>query len=228
MAATHEQLVQFYSQFIRPGDLCYDVGAHRGNTTAALRALYAKVVCIEPQPQIVQMLQRRFANDPFVYIVPKGVAARPGHLPMFISERDHTVSTFAEKWKTGRFKGYTDWNITKSLPVTTLDALIQQYGVPEFCKIDVEGFEYEVLQGLSTPIPMLSFEFTQEFLGDASLCLNRLATLSDKAVFNFSIEETFRWGSSQWSGVDEVLNRLHELAGDLLWGDLYAQFALKE
>ncbi|WP_407664880.1 FkbM family methyltransferase, partial [Micromonospora tarensis] len=33
------------------------------------------------------------------------------------------------------------------VPVVTVDALVEQYGVPTFAKIDVEGFEDEVLAG---------------------------------------------------------------------------------
>ena len=46
------------------------------------------------------------------------------------------------------------------VPVTTLDALIERHGVPSFVKVDAEGFEEEVLQGLSRSIKALSFEFT--------------------------------------------------------------------
>ncbi len=226
--ATHEELVQFYSQFVGMGDLCFDIGAHWGSHTAAFRALYAEVVCVEPQPRIVQTLEHRFINDAFVHIVSKGVAARVGHLPMFISERDSTISTFEEKWKTGRFKGYTDWNITIGIPVITLDALIKQYGIPRFCKIDVEGFEYEVLRGLSVPIPSLSFEFTEEFFVDAKCCLDYLVALSGKYIFNFSLGASLEWGLSEWSGADEVISSLCELAGDLLGGDIYAKVTKEE
>jgi len=44
--------------------------------------------------------------------------------------------------------------------MVTLDAAtIETFGKPFYCKIDVEGWELDVLKGLSQPIPLISFEF---------------------------------------------------------------------
>ena len=48
---------------------------------------------------------------------------------------------------------------TFEVPVVTLDAAIEHYGVPAYCKIDVEGWEFEVLRGLSQAVDLISLEF---------------------------------------------------------------------
>ena len=63
------------------------------------------------------------------------------------------------------------------VPITTLDSLIARHGVPTFIKIDVEGFEFEVLVGLSRPINAISFEFTTIQRDVALDCVERCVAL---------------------------------------------------
>lgn len=211
-----------YGQFINAGDLCFDVGANVGNWTDVLLALGAKVVCIEPQPRCVEILRHKYQGNSRVVIVPKGLAAQESIMSLSLCESVHTIATFSDKWKTGRFRDY-EWKSTIDVPVTTLDALIQEFGVPVFCKIDVEGFEYHVLQGLSCPIPVVSFEFTREFIDDAKQCMDYLESLG-RVEFNYALGEVPKLALDRWTDADTIINVLDKIGDDLLWGDIYARF----
>ena len=64
----------FYARIIRPGDLCFDLGAHVGNRVRSWRALGARVVAVEPQPALVRVLRLLYGRDPKVSIVEAGIA----------------------------------------------------------------------------------------------------------------------------------------------------------
>lgn len=59
--------LEFYSQFIHPGDLVFDVGANVGNRTKIFLRLGARVVAFEPQASCARVLQRALATWGDVY-----------------------------------------------------------------------------------------------------------------------------------------------------------------
>jgi len=219
-------LLELYCHFIKPGQLCFDVGANIGERTDLWLQLGAKVVCIEPQPQCAEILQAKYQNNPNVEILPIGLASKPGEMTLSICSAAKTLSTFSEKWKTGRFKDYS-WDIQHAVSMSTLDELIGRYGVPSFCKIDVEGFELDVIQGLSQPIGCLSFEFTHEFLDDAEKCIQHLTFLG-QAEFNFvagdNLDTRFQFGFDDWVEGCALVERLKMVSFNSFWGDVYARF----
>jgi FkbM family methyltransferase len=206
--------------FVRPGDIVFDVGANVGTKTGLFLGSGARVVCVEPQPDCVAALTKQFGGNPRVTIVAKGLAEKPGVLDLSICSAAHTISTFAERWKTGRFANYK-WDKVIPVPVATLDELIQAHGVPRYCKVDVEGFELSVLRGLTRPVPLLSFEFAREFLDSAKMCVAYLQEIGFKQ-FDFALGENPEFVSSGWLGGDALFDRIGRIADPDLWGDIYA------
>ena len=72
-----------------------------------------------------------------------------------------------------------------------LDTLIKHFGMPQFIKVDVKGFEEKVLLGLSDQPQLISFEFTAVFLAPAMRCLD-LQVLQENSTFNFAYNAD--WG----------------------------------
>lgn len=103
-----------------------------------------------------------------------------------------------------------------------MDNLIKEFGLPTFCKIDVEGFEYQVLKGLSSSIKYLSFEFTKEFFDETKNCLNYLTSLGYSS-FNYDIYESMSFQLPKWVGVEEVIKKIKLNKDKLLGGDIYTK-----
>jgi FkbM family methyltransferase len=212
---------RLYGQFVRPGDLCFDVGANLGNRTDVLLDMGARVVTVEPQEVCLRHLRRRYRNEPRVTLVPAALGRRVGEAEMLVSQA-HPISSLSERWvqavSTSRQFEQFAWTGRVTVPVTTLDELIAQHGVPAFCKIDVEGYEPEVLAGLSRPIRALSFEFTPDYAEGAAACIDRLASLG-AMEFNYSAGESMDLPPSRWVGPAEMHSGLAGLGP----GDIYVR-----
>jgi FkbM family methyltransferase len=219
---------EFYAQFVRPGELCFDVGANVGDRVRIFLSLGARVVAIDPQPSCVTLLRRTFAGERGVAVEATAVGAEPGEAELYLND-EHYLSSMSREWigrveDTGRFGG-ARWAKTVRVPVTTLDALIDQHGLPSFCKIDVEGFEHQVLLGLSRLVPAISFEFTWPEHTDALFaCAERLASIGPYR-FNYSLRESMQWASPRWLDLEELRQALEQLPPGLVYGDIYARLA---
>lgn len=223
--AHRKKMVSFYGQFISPGDMVFDVGANIGNRTDIFLKLGATVVVIEPQPICLEQLHIKYKNNPDVHIVPKGLGSETGEHHLHLSNAD-TISTMSDEWladvkETGRFKD-ANWDQTINVPITTLDELIKEYGTPAFCKIDVEGFELEVINGLSSPLQSFSFEYAHESHLNATVIIEKMCSLS-MYLFNFSKDESMSLEHDNWLDEEEFISYLEQQKSSRGFGDVYCK-----
>lgn len=220
-----EQLV-FYSQFIKKGDLVFDIGANVGDKADLFLKLGAKVIAVEPQESCWRLLKRRF-KDKSVTVITSALSAKEGKATMF-TDRSPTVSSISQDWisavkKSGRFSNSHNWAGKVTVDTTTLDELIAQYGKPAFCKIDVEGAELEVLKGLTQPISAISFEFISEQADVAISCTEYLSKLS-RSQFNYYMGEAMSFEMQNWGNSDEIKTIMLKMTKELKnYGDIYVR-----
>jgi FkbM family methyltransferase len=189
---------EFYRKLISQtgASLVIDVGANGGNKTFIFAEIAEQVLCVEPSPAAVHILQERFAQSKNITIVGKGVGSQVGSCPFHIFGETDCYNTFSSKWATSLATSDGSKQPIKKavsvvdVPVTTLDMLIDQFGIPDYIKIDVEGFELEVLKGLSRPVNLISIECNlPQFESETLECLTRLEEIQPTAVFNYCTSE---------------------------------------
>jgi FkbM family methyltransferase len=216
----------FFGQFVPKGGLVFDVGANIGNYTEVYLELGARVVAIEPNPELAERVRLRCASRRLT-VEEVALSAAEGTAELHLGI-DHVHSSISDEWVElveasefpERFKG------SVTVQVTTLDALIDRHGTPDFLKIDVEGAEREVLSGLTRTIPTISFEYQGLDLDSARDCVARVLELGD-------YECTFARGeqvalASGWSDAATLFERIEatDARREHSHGDIYLRARL--
>jgi len=213
---------KFFQKLIKKGDLCFDIGANIGVKTALFHGLGSKVIAVEPQSECYNTLQSRFRNLDEINLVHAAVGAENGSQELMISNINQ-ISTFSSAFVDAyshnkRF----NWDGRETVKMTTLDALIDVYGTPSFCKIDVEGFEIEVFKGMSKMVPLLSYEMNYPLKDLSIQCLDYLKKF-EPLSFNFVPFENPAFYFENWISTKEMREFLIHLDPSMKTGDIYVK-----
>ncbi|WP_332681487.1 FkbM family methyltransferase [Bosea sp. (in: a-proteobacteria)] len=214
-----------YAQFLGPGALAFDIGAHVGDRISSFRRLGARVVALEPQPGPARAIRLIHGRDPQVTLIEAACGDSPGTVALRINSANPTVSTVSDAFvgAASAAEGWREqsWDRELTVPCTTLDALIGRYGLPAFVKIDVEGFEAHVLAGLSRTPAALSFEFTTIQRDVAQACLALVEALGPYR-FNVALGESQTLVFAEAVGAETMAGYIRELPHAANSGDIYA------
>jgi FkbM family methyltransferase len=212
--------------FVTPGATVFDIGAHVGDRTGSFLRLGARVVALEPQPLIFRALRRIYGRCPRATLIRAAAGESAGEMELLLNPSNPTVATLDPAFiaAASGSPGWEDqvWSGSITVPVTTLDALIEKHGKPCFVKLDVEGHEPEVLKGLSTALPLLSFEVTTIHRGAAHACIERLSSLG-RYEFNISVGEEHALQLPAWVDHDTMRKTIDGLSDSANSGDVYAR-----
>ncbi len=187
----------FYRRLLGPlrtkDGIILDIGANTGLLTKVFADYARTVVAVEPEPSNIAVLRSHVRwKRQKVRVVEAACGAEAGVQELMVYSESGALNTFRPQWKEALEAGFLGTippfsGKRLAVPVTTLDALIRQYGPPVFLKVDVEGYEWEVFQGLSQRIPLLVFEANLPvFRTETIRIVERLSMLDTGATFNYA------------------------------------------
>jgi FkbM family methyltransferase len=148
-------------RLLEPGDIALDIGANLGFLSlfmAKIVGAHGIVHAFEPNPVLCHILERTFARnqDSNIRLHPVALGASPGEMELRVP-RDNLGAASLVRQK-------SDLADAHAVRVVRLDDLAAQESIARasFVKLDVEGFELEVLKGaknfFSNSRPSILFE----------------------------------------------------------------------
>ena len=156
--------------------LLFDIGANRGDATACgLQKGFDKIVAIEPAPKMFSLLVRAYIYNPKVIPLKFAVSDSNNEQIEFYECVEDGLSSIEKGWLTDPSMPYNGKEFRTITAVTcTMDWLIEQYGLPDLVKIDVEGAESQVLAGMTLKPKNICLEWSMPTLDQHIEQLRRL------------------------------------------------------
>ena len=204
----------------------YDIGANRGLYADANMQKYDELILVDANAALCEGLRNKYRGNPNVKIV-QALISKNKDAVFFICPQADTISTADVQWMTSsRFSNTYTWiPATNQVPVKTLDELLQEYGPASFIKIDVEGYELNVLSSLThNPCP-LNFEWADEKQEEMIQTLEHLFGLGYRRFFiQYRDDYDVEVQEDEWVSYDEVLKQVRSFNPQrkYLWGMIWA------
>lgn len=240
-----EDLMLAYNEFVGKNSTVFDIGAYVGGHTDMFLSLGCRrVVAVEPVEEYYLRLCKKYERDTRVTVLRKAAGPVNGEGVLKVhkanwsngARMDSALSTMSGEWLTGiddnadkwdeEFKHpdwlrrSPEWSEEQRVETVTIDTLVNEYGEPDFIKIDVEGWEREVIKGLTRPVKALSFEFnTLLKLEWAEAVVEHLLGLRSYE-FNYDLQDGLELVSPAWLSQGELFASLR---GQAVHGDIFAR-----
>lgn len=200
-----------------------DIGANIGMWALKNVDNCDKIISIEASPKTFDRL-RMTCNHPKIEVLQYAVCNNDNKDIKFYDSSCDVLSTISKDWLTSedsRFYKYTDYTeiMCKSI---TIDRLIEEYGVPDLIKIDVEGAEYECIKSLTKKVNNLCFEWASELNSMTFKCMEYLESLGFNE-FYVQFEDTYTFRPDRYYSFDIAKDILLNTTPKREWGMIWCR-----
>lgn len=153
-----ENIQNKVKKHIQNGSLIFDIGANIGQYSLMFSNLVGqsgKIFSFEPDYKNFSFLQFNVNINKChnVTCLPFGIGKEDSELEFYRdTETGGRMGSFKKEFVGENYKGFKE-NVT----LKSFDSIIKTYGKPDFVKVDVEGFEEEVIKGLTIELENCKF-----------------------------------------------------------------------
>lgn len=219
---------RLYARFIKLGDLVFDIGANLGGKSAAFLSLGAKVVAVEPNPNCIARLSKRFVREidaGRLILLPAAIGRSAGRARLRQFALDGGNASASDIFTAVLEQEFGAPSAVFEVEMIAGASLFERFGMPAFIKIDVEGMDAEVLSTVPRRPRMLSFEFnlSPHLVAMNADCLVEVARLGFTEA-NFTEAAGTQLLLREWVTPDRILEEISRAArGRALWGDVFVR-----
>jgi len=187
-------------------DTIFDVGSNNGDYSLLFNQIYpgAKIFAFEPNPYLTKIAIKKIKEFQNVKIIQKAVGNLNSSTTLNIDQNSSLTTSLAIANKnstTYKIKKFLYGNELKKLTtikIIKLDSFIKNNNSPDFVKIDVEGFEEEVLKGLTNNLKnikliMIEFHFDKLYKKYSTRSIHRLLMKN-----NFKLVKSVKFPILKW------------------------------
>lgn len=202
----------------------FDIGANIGNWSLSNINNCEKIITVEASPKTFNKLLLNISDNSKITCLNYAVCNSDNEYIIFYDSNVDTLSTINKDWldsDISRFYKKFKYNEIKCKTIK-LDKLINNYGIPELIKIDVEGGEFECIRSLTQKVNNLCFEWASEMNDITFNCLDYLESIGYN---NFAIqfEDNYIYRPSNYTNINIIKEQLNKTTPKIEWGMIWAK-----
>ena len=202
----------------------FDIGANIGKWSLENITGCEKIVAVEASPSTFARLLENTKYENKIICVNYAVCNSNEEFIDFFNCNADTLSTINQSWlnsEKSRFYNQYNYNIIKCKTIT-IDKLIEEYGLPDLIKIDVEGGEFECLSSLTQKVNNICFEWASETNDITFKCLDYLETLG-YTEFTIQFLDNYTYRPDLYTNLTQVKEELNKTTPKNEWGMIWAK-----
>jgi len=196
----------------------FDIGANIGNWALANIDKCDKIISVEASPITFNRLVDNCKNDKII-LLNYAVCNNNGNDITFYQADCDVISTINKDWLTSDTSRFYNYPYKEIICKTiSIDKLIEDYGIPDFIKIDVEGGEYDCITSLTQKIKLISFEWASETNTVTLQCIDYLFHLGYTHYYIQNEDNyTFRPNDNDFYDISTIKEKLSNMIPKQDW-----------